>query len=551
MNKGFSSSLQNMVELLSLGTIALGSVLFFYRRSLRYLRYFQQEEYDGARFGAWLVRNRAFDRKGSIVVLAAGLATMLSGPTTGTLLSLLGLVALVWIAYREEDPRKVGKIRLNMTERATRIHQAALILYTAGLLTVASGTLPAAGSPSVAWFWLLQVIFFQTCGGWLVLGNWLLLPGEKTRQARFMEEAKATLRLVNPFVVGITGSYGKTTTKAILGEALQGLGPTFWPPKSINTPMGITREIRERLMPEHRFAVIEMGAYQRGSIRRLCSLVPPKAGIITAVGLMHLERFGSRENIYLAKAELAQAIPENGILVCNGDNEGARRIAREYPKRATLLYGLEPDRGRLDCWMSDVHTSPDGTSFIIHWNGKDYRGSTRLLGVPMLLNILAAFTMACALGTDPEYVLAIIRNSEPQKNRLQLVREDHTMVLNDAYNSNPIGFTAALDVLAALPGQRKILVTPGMVELGPRQEEENRAVGRRAAAVCDLVLLVGNTNREALLQGLREGGLSEDQVLMFDHRDRALSHLGEIRCAGDIVLLENDLPDLYEGALRF
>jgi len=540
-----------MVKLLSIGIIALGSGLFFYRRSLRYLRYFQQEEYDSARFRTWFTRNRAFDRKGSIVALAGGFAIMPSGPILGILLCLLGSAALVLIAYREEDPRKIGKIRLNMTERATRIHRAALLLYVGVLLAVASGIYLATDSFPASWFWLSQAIFFQTCAGWLVLGNWLLLPGEKARQGRLTEEAKATLRLVNPFVVGITGSYGKTTTKAILGEALQGLGATFWPPKSVNTPMGITREIRERLRPEHRFAIIEMGAYQRGSIRRLCNLVPPQAGIITSVGLMHLERFGSQENIYLAKSELAQAIPEDGILVCNGDNEGARRIASEYPKRVTLLYGLEPDRGRLDCWMSDVHTSGDGTLFIIHWNGKDYRGLTRLLGLPLLSNVLASFTMACALGTDPEYVLAVIRNLEPQKNRLQLIREDHTMVLNDAYNSNPIGFAAALDVLAALPGQRKILVTPGMIELGPRQEEENRAIGRKAAAVCDLVLLVGDTNREALLQGLQEGGLREDHVFVCDHRDKALSHLGGIRSEGDIVLLENDLPDLYEGDLRF
>ncbi len=485
------------------------------------------------------------------MALAASFATALSGATPGILLCLLGSTALIWIAYREEDPRRVGKIRLNMTERAKRIHRVTLVLYTSVLFTVASGMYLVVGSSTVAWFWLSQGIFFQTCGGWLVLGNWLLLPGEKVRQARFIKEAKSTLGVVDPFVIGITGSYGKTTTKAILGEALQGLGPTFWPPKSINTPMGITREIRERLMPKHRFAVIEMGAYQRGSIQRLCNLVPPKAGIITAVGLMHLERFGSQENIYLAKSELAQAIPEDGILVCNGDNEGARRIASEYPKQVTLLYGLEPDKERLDCWMSDVHTSSDGTLFAIHWNGNNYQGSTRILGVPTLSNILAAFTMACALGTDPEYVLAAIRNLEPQKNRLQLVREGQTMVLNDAYNSNPLGFAAALDVLAVLPGQRKILVTPGMTELGPRQEEENCAVGRKAAVICNLVLLVGGTNREALLKGLREGGLKEDQVLVFDHRDKALSHLGQIRREGDIVLLENDLPDLYEGLPRF
>ena len=544
-----------MSDLLSILVIATGSILFFVRRSLRYLRYFQQEEYNPTRFANWFFEKRAFDRRGSAIALLTWAVTLLSqGRLPFTLpLSLVAAVVLVIIALREEDPCIVGKLTLKMTERATWIYRTALVVYTLIVLLAGVGLLLASVPAAPSWFWLVQVFFFQTTPAWLIVGNALLWPNEKSRQAGFIKEAESILGQVDPFVIGITGSYGKTSTKAILGKILECCEPTFWPPGSINTPMGITREIRERLKPEHHFAVIEMAAYRRGSIQRLCELTPPRAGIITAVGLMHLDRFGSQEDIYLAKSELAQAIPKDGILVCNGDNEGARRIASEYQKAVTLLYGLDTDKGHLDCWMSDVGSLESGTSFTVHWQGKQYKGFTRLLGKPMLSNILSAFTMACALGNDPEYVLAAIYNLEPEKSRLNLVRNGDGLILDDSYNSNPIGFTAALEVLEAIPGSRKILVTPGMVELGEFQEQENCKMMCVAASMCDLVAVVGNTNREALIEGLRIGGLKEGQLLQFDNRDNALSFLmaKENRREGDVVLIENDLPDLYEAVARF
>ena len=539
-------------DLLSILVIATGSILFFVRRSLRYLRYFQQEEYNPTRFVDWLIEKRAFDRRGSAIALCAWIVTLLVYPIQFTLILNIGAVAvLVIIAFREEDPCKIGKLTLKMTERATWIYRMAVVIYTLVVLVAGAGLSSVPAAPS--WFWLVNVFFFQTVPVWIIVANGILWPREKSRQAGFLKEAQTILGQVEPYIIGITGSYGKTSTKAILGKILECCEPTFWPPGSINTPMGITREIRQRLKPEDHFAVVEMAAYGRGSIQRLCELTPPQAGIITAVGLMHLDRFGSQENIYLAKSELAQAIPKNGILVCNGDNEGARRIASEHQKAVTLLYGFDTERGHLDCLMSELGSRESGTSFIVHWQGKQYKGFTRLLGKPMLSNVLGAFTMTCALGYDPEYVLAAIYNLEPEKSRLNLVRNGDGLLLDDSYNSNPIGFTAALEVLAAIPGGRKILVTPGMVELGELQEAENSKMGSLAAPICDLVAVVGNTNREALTEGLRTGGIKEGQLLQFDNRDNALSFLmaKENRREGDVVLIENDLPDVYEAVARF
>jgi UDP-N-acetylmuramoyl-tripeptide--D-alanyl-D-alanine ligase len=296
---------------------------------------------------------------------------------------------------------------------------------------------------------------------------------------------------------------------------------------------------------------MEMGAYNIGSIKKLCDFTPPKAALVTAVGIMHLERFGSPENVYVAKSELAQAVPADGILVCNGDNPGARRMAKEYDKETTYLYGLDPSSGPLDCYATDITFDDHGTSFVIHWKGRQYSGRTPLLGRPALSNALGAFTMACALGAEPSFATACMANLQPVDNRLVLDRKGSVGFLRDAYNSNPTGFEAALEVLGTLPATRRILMTPGMIELGDQQYEQNKRLAKIASGVVDLAIVVGTVNREALLAGLHEGGFAADSIVTAESRDEAFGFLASIQSGGDLVLIENDLGDIHEGAVRF
>jgi UDP-N-acetylmuramoyl-tripeptide--D-alanyl-D-alanine ligase len=540
-----------MLSFLTVVIIVLSSILFATRRLLRYLSFLQQEEYSGSRFLRWVWQKRAFDRRGSATALVFGLLALLPREDVDyAIVAILGACVLAVLASREEDPQQTGKITLKMTPRAVRIYRAALLFYTLAVLAVSFWAVAISGQASV---WLLQAVFIQSLPLWLVLAVLALQPQENIVQARFIGEAKEILASCHPYVIGITGSYGKTSTKNVLGKLLDvSLAPTFWPKGGVNTLMGITREIREQLKPAHKFAVIEMGAYQQGSIKKLCEFTPPRAAIVTAVGLMHLERFGSAENVYQAKSELAQALPADGILVCNGDNEGARRMAKEYKKTVTLLYGLNREAGELDSWMSNLEVRIDGTSFILHWRDKEYKGFMPIHGRPLLSNVLGAFTMACALGADPQYVVSAMGNLKPVSNRLEVCKCGLFIQINDAYNSNPVGFAAALEVLDALAGERKILVTPGMVELGSEQGKENERAGELAAKVCHLVFVVGSLNREALCLGLERGGLTKQQIRTFAHRDLALAALARERRQGDVVLLENDLPDLFEIVdLRF
>ena len=308
--------------------------------------------------------------------------------------------------------------------------------------------------------------------------------------------------------------------------------------------MGLTRHIREELVDGHRFMVVEMGAFKTGSIQRLCRLTPPSAALITAVGDMHLERFGSTDEIIKAKSELAQALPPGGLLVVNADSPGALAIARAASQCRVLLYG-EHSQENLETRLEQVAFTKKGTSFVLKVKGRAYSCFTPLLGRPIILNLAGAFTLAAAVGVDPEVIAAAIHTLRPVSNRLEVVEERGVTWIRDAYNSNQFGFRAALEVAAALPVSRRFLATPGVIELGADQFRVNRTLSKEAATVCDTTLVVADTNREAFIAGHRDAG-REGAIVAVPSRGEAFKWLRETVKDGDAVILENDLPDLYE-----
>lgn len=538
-----------MVGLFACGLFALGAATFIWKRSLRYLRYFQQEEYKSADYFEWLMRNRAYDSHGSIIA-GAGIVATLALPKVTALVLVIVAFALLLRSWLDQDPRQTGKLRLQMTPRATRlliltVGMLFLALFLALLIFVFLTYVPALLLLSA--LALFQVVPFAPA-----LAGKIIAPLEENINSKFKAEARQRFSECAPYCIGITGSFGKTSTKSLLGQVLNiALGPTFWPQKGINTLLGTTREIREKLSQHHRYAVIEMGAYYIGSIKKMTQLTPPKAAIVTAVGTMHLDRFGSADNVYTAKSELAQSLPADGILVCNGDNPGARKMCAANPRALNLLYGFDASLGQLDCVGHSLRFTEKGTEFFIRWKGADYPVQSQLLGRPSASNMLGAFTMSCALGAQPELVVAALGTVEPVDNRLSLKKRGGVRFLNDAYNSNPVGFKSALEVLEGLQAKRRILMTPGMVELGETQAAENQAVAALAARICNFVIVVAQTNRAALLKGLREGGLAEEQIVIAETRAEAFSRLENIISDGDVVLIENDLPDKLEFKERF
>ena len=521
-----------------LAVLTVAHIVLAWRRLRGYLRYFQQEGYDARRFARWL-QGRSFTDPAFWLALTAAVLwwdlpqTALWGCAAGALL----------LAWRQPDPTRTGKIRLALTWRARRILAVAMVLAVAAwfgaLAAMASaGEQAPLVAAAVVWPFLPLV---------LVVGNLALAPYEHHVQASYQREAEAHLASVAPTVIGITGSYGKSSSKAMLAHMLQFQSPTLAASGSINTPMGITRHIREDLVAGHANLVVEMGAFGIGSIARLCALTPPACALITAVGDMHLERFGSLENVVRAKSELAEALPDGALLVVNADSPGARRIAEAHAGRLDVrLYGERAD-GPLTTRVTDVRWTPAGSTCVLLHQGVAYPCETPLFGRPMLQNLAGAFTLAVALGMDPLVALAACRTLRPVRNRLEVVTDAGVTWIRDAYNSNQFGFRAALEVAAGLPGRRRVLVTPGVIELGEMQASVNQALAREAAATCDVMLVVAETNRHAFVEGCAEAGASE-RLRAVATRTEAFAWLRAHLAEGDIVLLENDLPDLYESS---
>ena len=506
-----------------------------WRRLLAYLRYFQQEGYEQLRFLRWN-NVRSFTDPAFWLSIGAAFVYLWSASVALVLFA----AGASGLAIAQPDPRHSGKIQLKLTWRATRILTVGFVFAsTAWVLLTRVYEDTGLRAPLI-----VSSIIFAALPLFLMLANAILAPYERQVQRSYEADAVRRVAAVHPLIIGITGSYGKSSTKAMLAHILQFDAPTLAASGSINTLMGVTRHIREELVFGHRYMVVEMGAFKTGSIRRLCQLTPPAAGVITAVGDMHLERFGSTDEIVRAKSELAQAIPPGGWLVVNADSPNALKIANAATHCRVLLYG-EASTDNLATRVEEIGFSKQGSRFVLRTGDATYVCHTPLLGRPIILNLAGAFTMAQALGVDPQVAVAAMRTLKPVANRLEVVEDRGITWIRDAYNSNQLGFRAALEVAAALPAARRFLATPGVIELGPQQFDVNRALAREASEICDNTLVVAETNREAFVAGHRDAG-REARLVPVANRAEAFRWLREMAGEGDAIILENDLPDLYE-----
>ncbi len=367
---------------------------------------------------------------------------------------------------------------------------------------------------------------------------------EKKINESFKNDAR---RIINSrpelIVVGITGSFGKTSTKFILGEILKTKYNVLVPPSSYNTPMGLTRAVREMLEPCHEVFIAEMGARRVGEIKELCEIVKPKYGILTSIGSQHLETFGSIENIVKTKYELAQSLPEDGVAFFPEDGAYCSKLYSQHAG-SKRNYGLGEG---LYMTAENIKVDPEGSSFeLVTSDGGSVFCHTKLLGRHNVLNILACAACAKEIGLNMDEIAEGIERVEPVEHRLQLINSGTgVIVIDDAFNSNPEGTKAAMEVLSMFEG-RKICVTPGMVELGEIEEQENKKFGARMAPVCDIVILVGKRHTQPIKQGLIEAGFDTAGIFTVTNLKEATDILSQLTKPGDVVLFENDLPDNYE-----
>ena len=433
---------------------------------------------------------------------------------------------------------------LVMTGRAWRILVAATLLSVFGVLVPAGLVHITWGTPwdLVTVVGMFAALFFGVARV-LVVADVLLTPVQAAINSRFLSAARRKLADMEPRVIGVTGSFGKTSTKFAIQALVSHPDEVLATPGSFNTPLGVCRTINEQLEERHRFFVVEMGAYGVGEIAELCRFAKPNIGVLTAVGPAHLERFGSMDAIRRGKYELIESLGRDGTAIMNVDDPEVRKLADKTTNVRLLRYGLDP-AGRPDVTARDVETTNEGTSFTVVTGSDQAKVSTRLLGRHALGHILAAVAVATTTGRSLRDLVEPIAALEPVEHRLEVIKgAGGVTVIDDAYNSNPEGAAAALEVLRDMPARKRMVITPGIVELGPLQEEANATFGRQAAEAADTVIFVAKLNREALVRGAQGG---RAQVVTVDSLDEATQKMQGLLQPGDVVLFENDLPDQYE-----
>ncbi|UOQ86374.1 UDP-N-acetylmuramoyl-tripeptide--D-alanyl-D-alanine ligase [Gracilibacillus salinarum] len=379
----------------------------------------------------------------------------------------------------------------------------------------------------------------------ILLANLINRPIENRIKEHYYQDAKRIIDSAkNTRKVGITGSFGKTSTKFILDTILSSHFNTLKTPNSFNTKIGVTITIRNSLKPYHDVFIAEMGAKEPGNIQEICELVGHKYAILTAIGEQHLETFKTLENIKKTKFEIVETLPEDGIAFLNGDDEN---IMSYTPKNPCRKVYFAIDDQKADYVASNIRFHNKGTTFTVSNKAGTLHADfeTKLLGKHNVYNILAAISVAWEMDVPLNKLQLGVKKIQAVKHRMEIKKGfGNLTVIDDSFNSNPTGSRMALEVLGTMEGF-KVLVTPGMVELGDKEYEYNKMFGQYAADACDYVILVGAKQTKPIQDGLREKNYPEDQLFIATDLNHAISQIQALNRQDAIILLENDLPDTY------
>lgn len=377
-----------------------------------------------------------------------------------------------------------------------------------------------------------------------VISNIINKPVETSIANGFKKKAVALLSdMPDIKVIGVTGSYGKTSVKFYLKELLSSKYEVLATPESYNTPMGVVKTINEQLRPTHQIFICEMGARNVGDIKELCDLVHPDYGIVTSVGPQHLESFKSIENIQGTKFELPDAVHkktgDDRCIFLNYDNE---YISSYNKYTGAVTYSIS---GKGGYNATDIITSRAGTEFTVTApDGNSQRFTMQLIGSHNVVNVTGAIAVSHELGIELKELVIPVRRLAPVEHRLNLIEQGALTLIDDAYNSNPAGARAALETLAMFTDDMKIVITPGMVELGPEQEKLNGIFGEQIAAAADHAVIVDNANTGAIKGGLTKAVMPEEKIYVATSFTEGMQYINRIPGeAHKVVLIENDLTD--------
>lgn len=525
----------------------------------KFMQILQSSGYRGREYARWTYRrDNVYITRLAMVIMLSSFAYLLFNIAFSFIdkewTAQLGFAfyILFVLIYIKADFKRKSKSRIVFTGRLIRLFATFLILYF--LLTFGVILLMQV----LGFFFrenesFLVVRFFTVCLTPMSIpvvahfSSFLNAPFEKRHNKKYVDKCTATLSDAKDLIkIGITGSFAKTSVKEILKTILSTKYKVLATPKSYNTPMGICKCVNSYDGTQDVF-ICEMGARYVGDIKEIVNMVKPDCAIITGVSNQHLSTFGSTDAIVSTKYELIQGLKEGSFAVFSADNhisKGMSYTCRKEGKVTPILAGVQQsdDYG---VYATDIESDKNGSTFTLNFDGEAVSVTTKLIGKHNITNICQAAAVAYKLGMRPEEIALGVSLVKVVSHRLEVSDNGRGMtIIDDSYNSNVEGTIAALDVFATFEG-RKIIITPGLVELGRMEDLENFRFGQRLAKVVDYAILVGHPNCYKIRNGMLEGGFPLEKIKIVKELPEAIKHLTEITKEGDVVLFENDLPDKF------
>lgn len=521
------------------------------------LHMLQIEGYKNEKYIEWMSshKEKVYSQKDKIYtgfLVAVAIVFMLSikkGTDNLSYFEVLGSLATAAYLIIISRAKYESKKPLVMTKRAKRLMLISLLLVLVDYAIVFS-LIQLVTRDVIKFFPLcagILAVIYLLCSYYILGANYIAKPIERNINNKFYDKAAKKIKNMEKSLisVGITGSYGKTSTKFAAATIIKEKFNVLNTPDSYNTPMGISKIINNKLNDEHEVFIAELGATKIGDIDEVAALTNPKIGVLTSVGPCHLETFKSIDNIMRTKYELIERLPADGVAIFNYDNEYVKKLADKTFKEK-ILYGIKNTKDT-DVHATDIKVGNSGSKFKLCIKDLgEMECETKLLGEHNILNVLAGAAIAKVLGMSLEEIARGISKIDSVEHRLQLIDPGTgVIVIDDAFNSNPDGAKAALDVLESFMDKRKIIVTPGMIELGALEETENEKFGTNIASVCDIAILIGKKRTEPIYRGIIKQGFNERNLYVVNSLNEATELLKALTKVNDLVLFENDLPDTY------
>ena len=522
----------------------ISSVIYFvyiFFRSEDSMHMLQQNKYNRKKtYLKWLNKNKtkAFKNLSIIFIL---LSVFIFIDNTFLLMLCFNFIYLFLIInLLLERKQSQNKLPLKYTARVKRLTFTNILVVLIPIIVMSIFV----NKSNLVYCYLILGLFAYLNNLYILLALLINTPVESLVGFYFKNKAIHKIKSMKTLkVIGITGSYGKTSSKNILNDILNIKYNSLPTPKNFNTPFGLMITINNYLDKFTDVFIAEMGACQSGDIKELCNLVHPKYGIITKIGVAHLATFGSRENIQKTKFELIESLPSDGLGILNGDDEWQRNYKI---KNNCKIKWIGIDSEDVDVRATNIKLSPNGTKFDCYFkdSNKPYQFETKLLGYANVYNILAGIALGREFGMTIEQLKAGVAKVKAVEHRLELKKIGNINIIDDAYNSNPTGAKMALDVLKMMPGKH-IVVTPGMIELGDEEYKKNKEFGTQIAESTDEVILVGAEKTKPILEGLKEKNFDESKIHIINDVLKAFPLIQTLKENETYVLLENDLPDIF------